>query len=123
MIDNRRGFTLVEFLVAIVILMVGMLGMLQAINIAMEKNLENVFRTEAVTLAEERMMEARTQLTSFIPVTMVQRRARGVLKNYSVWQNVNSVAGKSNEVVIVVKWHNKNSSASHTASSLITNPY
>jgi type IV pilus assembly protein PilV len=120
MTDNRHGFTLVEFLVAIVILMVGMLGLLQSINIAMDKNLDNVFRTEAVMLADERMMGARVNPSASAYSKMTTVNVRGLFKNYSVTQSINQPTLKSKEVIIRVDWRKKNSSYSHSVSSLIT---
>ena len=127
MTDNQHGFTRVEFLAAIVILMVGMLGMLQAVNVAMDKNLENVFRTEAVMLADERMMRVRTLAFASVSTTIatpakepVPRSTRGIFKNYSVQQIVNQVTGKSKEIIINVTWNKRKTSYSHSVSSLIT---
>ena len=52
---NNQGFTLIEFLVAIVILMVGLLGLLQTVNYAIVNNTTNQLRQEALLLADERM--------------------------------------------------------------------
>lgn len=58
--DNPRGFTLVEVMVSIIILMVGLLGMFQAINLAMDKNLENQLRQKGVEVAEQRMSDIKS---------------------------------------------------------------
>jgi type IV pilus assembly protein PilV len=129
MTDNQHGFTLVEFLVAIVILMVGMLGMLQAVNVAMDKNLENVIRTEAVILADERMMGVRAQAFASVSTTVsnppkekaeLRNKVGITFKNYSVQQIVNQVTGRSKEVIINVTWQKRKSPYSHTVSSVIT---
>lgn len=127
MIGNRNGFTLVEFLVAIVILMVGLLGMLQAINVAMDKNLDNIFRTEAVMLADDRMMMKRAKTFSSLSTTVanpasmqVQRTIRGVSKNYSVQEIVSQPTGNSKQVVVNVVWNKKNAQFRHSISSVVS---
>lgn len=120
MTDNKHGFTLVEFLVAIVILMVGMLGMLQAINVAMDKNLENVFRSEAIMMADERMMVVRVSPSVLAFSTMTTANIRGIFKNYSVIQTINQPTVKTREINIRVGWRKKNFTYSHSVSSLIT---
>jgi len=56
---NSGGFTLVEVIMAVLILLVGMLGLLQAVNLAMEVNLRNQVREEAVYVGERVMTELR----------------------------------------------------------------
>lgn len=56
---DKCGFTLIEVMVAILIMMVGMLGLLQAINLAIEVNLRNQLREEAVYLGERVINEMR----------------------------------------------------------------
>ena len=127
MINNRHGFTLIEFLVAIVILMVGLLGMLQAVNVAMDKNLETAFRTEAIMLADDVMMRTRTSSYDSVAVTVpsppatgVSRAVQGIFKNYSVQQIVKQPTTQSKEIIINVRWRKKNASYTHSLSSVIT---
>ena len=122
---NNSGFTLIEFLLAIVILSVGMLGMLQGINIAMDKNRDNVFRTEAVMLADERMMAVRALAVDSLSTTIAtppkESAGSRSFKSYSVQKIVTQVTGKSKEIVINVSWHKKKSSYNHSISSVVTN--
>jgi type IV pilus assembly protein PilV len=127
MIDEQQGFTLVEFLVAIVILMVGMLGMLASINIAMEKNLETAFRTEAIMVADDQMMHLRVRPFDSVsttvaspPKTLVTRDLRGIMKNYSVQKIVVQRTSQSKEITLNVTWHKKKEPYSHSISSVIT---
>lgn len=127
MTGNQQGFTLVEFLVAIVILMVGMLGMLASINVAMDKNLETAFRTEAVMVADDQLMRLRVRPFDSVsttvaspPKTLVTRDLRGIMKNYSVQRIVTQRTTQSKEIVLNVTWRKKKESYSHSLSSVIT---
>lgn len=128
MLNNKDGFTLIEFLVALVILMVGMLGMLQAINLAMDKNLESVFRNEAVMLADETIMtevrnksfESVSTTVASPPKTGALRNIQGIFKNYSVQKIVSQPTAKSKEVVINVTWKKKDVPYSHSVSTVIS---
>lgn len=130
MTDNRNGFTLVEFLVAIVILMVGMLGLLQSINLALHTNLENILRTEAVMLADDRMMSKRAKTFTAVSTNTtafnVPRDIRGIFKNYSVRETVSVVtttdlgAPRSKQIDIDVIWNIKNKRSTHSVSSIIS---
>jgi type IV pilus assembly protein PilV len=127
MISNEHGFTLLEFLVAIVILTVGLLGLLQCINLAMEKNLESMYRTEAVMLADARMMQKRSisfaSLSTTVanpPKILLGRDTRGVFKNYSVQEIITQSTTNSKEIVINVFWKKKDKSFSHSVSSFVS---
>ena len=124
---NKAGFTLIEFLVATLILMVGLLGMLTSVNVAMDKNLESVFRNEATTLADERLMLkkaiafASISATSASPAwTFQSRNIRGIYKNYSVQEIVNTPTSLSKEIIINVTWHKKGTKYSHSISSAVS---
>jgi prepilin-type N-terminal cleavage/methylation domain-containing protein len=54
-LSNKRGFTLIEMLVAMVIILVALLGLVQAAFLSIDNNLKNLLRDEAVRLAEEQM--------------------------------------------------------------------
>ncbi len=123
MTDSNQGFTLVEFMVAIVILMVGMLGMLQAITLAMDKNRDNLLRTEGIMLADERMMAVRALSFASVSTTATSPPKEAVsrgFKSYSVQKIVAQLTGRSKEVTINVTWRKKNSSYSNSISSLLT---
>lgn len=124
MINNRSGFTLVEFLVAIVILMVGLLGLLQTINVAIDQNLNNVFRNEAVTVVDEMMMKKRAKafdsLSTGVKAGVTTRNIRGILKNYSVAESVDSVTTNSKQISIEATWTKKNSRYNHSATSVVS---
>jgi len=53
--SSNRGFTLVEMLIAMVIILVALLGLVQAALLSIDNNLKNLLRDEAVRLAEEQM--------------------------------------------------------------------
>ena len=124
MISDNRGFTLVEFLVSLVILMVGLLGMLQGINLAMDKNVENALRNEALTVVDDRMMLKRAKqfdaLSTITSYTPLQRSYRGGFKSYSVQEVVSLATPNSKEVKITVAWKYRNKRNTHSVSSFIS---
>lgn len=127
MINNKSGFTLIEFLVAIVILMIGLLGMLSGVNLAIEKTVETSLRNEAITLADERMMHKRAKAFSAIstgtinaPQSETSRFFRGVYKNYSVQEIVTQSTPNSKEIILNVSWKFKNKKSTHSISSFVS---
>ena len=134
MTANNRGFTLIEFLVAMVILMVGLLGMLQTINLAMEQNTKTLFRNEAYAVANDRMILKRaigfsiSTTSATPPWTFVSRNARGIFKNYSIQEIVSRLTDSdplgrsqgSKQITVNVAWKNKQQRSTHTVSSVIS---
>lgn len=142
-LNKEDGFTLIEFCVAVLIMTVGLLGLLQAVNMATVHNLGSLLRNEAITLANDRMIRAKsrvvdaasfaalvsdtgstTNLANDIAVTntLVSRGARAGFANYSVVLTVGGLGITSKELNSRVVWRYKGNKLSHTVSSIVVNP-
>lgn len=129
--NKEAGFTLIEFCVATVIMMVGLLGLLQGVNIAIEQNLGNVLRNEAVSVADEQMVFVKTAAATAAGWTALAtlptadtaiRKVRGGSYTFTINKQVIVKSTKSSEVVIQVSWTYRNKSLSHKVTSLILSP-
>ena len=132
---NKSGFTLIEFCVAVLIMMVGLLGLLQAVNLATEHNLGTLLRNEAISLADEHMIAAKVMPFSSLgtATNYINRKTRAGFNNYSVVQTTqvshsvihpvtNVATATSQEVSVRVSWRYKGYKLDHTISTLIVNP-
>jgi len=113
---NNSGFTLVEVIMAVLILLVGMLGLLQAVNLAMEVNLRNQVREEAVYVGERVMSELRGRGFDNISASYVTystpSKIRGVSRKYGVQRSSVVLATESalpvtKQLEVVVTWNYK----------------
>jgi len=108
---NNGGFTLVEVMVAMIIMVVGMFGLLEAVNVAMEHNLRNHMRDEAIYVGESVMNDLRgkpfDKLSSSYSTRSVPSKLRGVVKNYSV-DSTTIGMGDSKQLQVIVRWTYKN---------------
>lgn len=126
--SNRGGFTLVEFLVAIVILMVGLLALLQTVNMAIDANGSNKKREGAVLLADQAMGRLRgTQYASVVTNSLsgeypnLQKKSYAGLGfvNYSVYNVVTALASNTKNVQVVVSWKEKGVRKSHALTTVM----
>ncbi len=124
-LNKQSGFTLIEFCVATLIMMVGILGLLQAVNMATSQNLSTVVRKEATMIADEQMVA--TKYGNYTSVksgslSVAPRKIRGGYSNYSVFRTVTAAGPSSKEVTISVRYRLKNKIQSHAISTLVVQP-
>ena len=132
MINNTSGFTLIEFMVATLILMVGLLGLLQVINVAMERNLETAFRNEAIVIADDIMMTQRGKNFDSIvslPKELVSPTAvnfkrdvkvGNIFKRYFAAVTVTNPTANSKQISVDLTWKYKSIDKSHQVSSAVS---
>ena len=122
--QNKIGFTLIEVLVAIVIMMVSLLGLLQAVNIAIEYNFRNQQRAEVVRVGEKVMNEMRAQpFGAFhpLPYSDVISEPSNIRARipYSVNRSVFSITtSQTDQYRVDVKYKYKNFSTNHSVVTL-----
>lgn len=122
---NNKGFTLVEFLAAMVIMMVGLLGLLQTVNYAINHNMSNQLRQEAAMLADDLMNQEKIKTFALIATPVVTgvtvpRVVNGAFRNYSVVQTNSDLTLQSKNIDIQVSWRYKNVRFNHSISSLVS---
>ena len=120
---KNKGFTLVEALVALVILAVLLLGLLSALIITYEHSTRNIMRDEAVKIANEYAETYRNMGIGNIPANQnitVNRKIRNSVVAFTVKiVSLDIVAGKIKQVKITVSWTYKGKTYSHTIETLV----
>lgn len=121
--QDNSGFTLIEFLVSIVILMVGLLGLLQAVNLSYSHNLQNQLRNEAVTVADSEMAgevaKGYDNASTSSRAINVSRKILNGMKNYSVVRT-GSTLQNSKEITYEIRWEYRGTRYTHNASGVIS---
>lgn len=118
--QNNAGFTLIELMVAMLVMLVGMLGVLKAAGVALEHNMKNHQREEVVRVADDIMNGMRTQpfAAVFNQITTVPSKLRMGNGRYRVSRTVSTMSSGSKQYQVDVRWAFKNFSTTHSIMSV-----
>ena len=140
---NKKGVSLVEIMIALVILLLVFLALMQTALVSIDANMKNVLRDEAVSIAEQRLNEARSlPFDSLVddaaalptpndcPATFavgerVQRDFRNIInKDFCTNMTVTplGVTGDTRQVNIRAIWNWKGEAFIHSITTLIRRP-
>ena len=124
---SNRAFTLVEVVVALVILMVGLLALLQTVNLSIVTNLQSEMRTQGTMIGEDRMarikslpfdnISASVEKTVTVPVAL-----RSTLVNFSVTKLVTDIPLNTKKIDVRVRWSHRGNIYEHVVSSVVAAP-
>lgn len=125
---------MVEVLIALVIFMIGMLGLLEAINVSIVSNIRNDMRTQAAAIAEGQLAQKKSLPYANITTTInkphtfaMPIKVRSAQLNYSITYYVDSIPTgaldpNAKRVNIGVRWSYKGNNYEHVVSSIVTRP-
>jgi type IV pilus assembly protein PilV len=110
-----------------VILMVGLLGMLKAINVSIVTNVRNEMRTQAASIAENLLASKKSlpfdNITTTNPKNLsVPIAMRSAVLNYTATYFVDTISSDSRRINIGVRWSYKGNNYEHVVTSIVTRP-
>jgi prepilin-type N-terminal cleavage/methylation domain-containing protein len=123
--SNKKGLTLVEVMIALVIVLLVFLALMQTALVSIESNTVNLLREEAVSVAEMKMNEVRN-----IPFDSLVSDASSVTRNirnisggftFSTSRTVTDLGVDNKQVNIVVTWQWKGNTYNHSITTLMRN--
>jgi type IV pilus assembly protein PilV len=118
-----KGFTLIEVMVAMLILLISMMALLWALSIAVEHNLKNQMMDEAVRIAEDRMNTLRGAAFAGLSdgSAVVARSFRNFAVQFTVrWTVENLSTNNSRALRVVVTWNWKGMDHQHAITSIVS---
>lgn len=139
---TEGGLTLIEMMIALVVLLLVSLAMMQTALVSIDANMTNVLRDEAVGIAEMRMNEARntvfdslasdsTSLPSGVdcPATFtidgsangqrIRRNIRNISNKDFCSRMRASGSGDTRQIDVEVRWRWKGQDYTHTISTIV----
>ena len=113
---NRKGVTLIELMVSLVILLIVSLALIKTQSLGLSTNVKNQLRDEAVNIAEMRMNQLRSlpftdtlihaDLTATAGVTevAVRRNFRGFFIDFTPRRTITNISTDAKQITITVSW-------------------
>lgn len=132
-LNKQSGFTLIEFLIATVIILVGMLGLLQSVNVALSSNRQNQMRNDAGLVMDKWLatelgrpfsnLSTTTPAGAFVPYGVDSRPVLSGYANFSVARDVKlyNNSPNSKEVNLEVSWHFRGTRTTYRGGGLVSN--
>lgn len=116
--SSSTGFTLVEVLMAMLIMTVGLLGLLQSVNVAYQHHLKDMLRKEATLLAEARMHDWCGRPFGNITTGQTyaeegEKQVSGAIWRFSVARKAEKVGNGAKKLQVQVAWMVRGESNKH----------
>lgn len=130
---NNRGMSLIEVMFALVLLLLSTLAMMKTGLLAVQTNMVNSLRDEAVSVAEERMNELKNELfsanatsillnpTGDVADATVVRKLRATSVTYTRTRRVDTITTTppARQVSVIVTWSYRGQTYTHGITSII----
>lgn len=123
-IQDKRGFTLIEIMISFIVILITMLGLLNLTAQVTAVSVKNTIRDEGIKVAEEIMTQQRALPYDNI-VTNTPANITRNLRNFSVtYSPTVSVTPYANAktIDVTVRWQYRGTPYSHTISSFVRRP-
>jgi type II secretory pathway pseudopilin PulG len=133
-LHSKNGMTLIEVLLALVILMIVSLAVMQTALVAMNANLQNSLRDEAVNIVDMRVNELRSAATgtqfdggdlatpsnpTITNETPISRSFRAFSVNYTPTRTVSSINTDTKQVTMSVAWLFRGRNYTHSVTTIM----
>jgi len=122
-IFNKKGVTLIEMMIALVILLVVSLALMQTALIGIKANLQNTLRDEAVSVAEMRINQLRSlpfdSISTAPAEAEVTRNFRGFTQIYTPTRTIDDINANSKQISILVSWTYRGKDYSHGVTTIV----
>jgi len=121
---SKKGMTLIEVMISLVILLFVSLAVMQTAVLGINTNLQNSIRDEAVNVADLRMNELRDTAFDGIsigtaPETGISRNFRGASVTYTPTRKVDKIDDNTKQITMSVAWIYRGKNYTHSATTIM----
>ncbi len=120
---DNRGMTLIEVLVALTLLSIVSVALIQSALLAINTNVINELRDEAVSVAEQRMNEIRNtpfaNIDTLPAETPVTRTIRAASRDFTLARQVSKINDYCKQITLTVSWSYKRVAYQHSVSTVV----
>lgn len=125
-LHNKKGMTLVEIMIALLLLMIVSMALLQTAVLGMRENLRNTIRDEAVNIADQRMNELRSSPTASYPIgtqaeAVIERKFRAFTMRFSPTRKVTQIGAdpSTRQITMSVSWIYSGMTFTHSVTTIV----
>ncbi len=124
LLSSAKGLSLVEVMMAFLVLLVTSLALMQTALVSIESNMKNVLRDEAASVAEQRLNDARSTpfdavVSDPTPPVVINRTLKNMQVSYNTTMVVNTLDVTNKQVGVTVTWPWKGVNYTHSATTII----
>jgi prepilin-type N-terminal cleavage/methylation domain-containing protein len=122
---NKKGVTLIEMMISLVILLIVSLALIKTQTLGLATNVKNQLRDEAVNIAEMRMNNLRSlpfndtlihaDLTATAGTTeaAIRRNFRGFFIDFTPTRTITNISTDAKQITVTVSWSYMGQASSH----------
>lgn len=124
---DNRGMTLIEILIAFALVTITAAALMKTTLLAMNTNVMNEMRDEAVNVAEQRMNDLRSTpfanplmtATAIVSDGTITRDIRGITCTYTLQRQISDINANSKQVSLTVTWSYRSQQYQHSIATVL----
>lgn len=120
---NKKGMTLIEMMIALVLLMLVSLAVMKTALLGINENMKNALRNEAVNVADQKMNELRN--TDFAVISLgtqtetgIDRTFRASSVTFTPARTVTQVNADAIQINVAVSWTYRGKDYTHSVTTI-----
>ena len=125
--QNSKGMSLIEVMIAIVLLMIVSMALMQTSLVGYQTNIQNALREEATRVADEEMSKQRdtayTALVAGTGTAVVARNFRGFAVDFTITTTITDISTvNSKQITVGISWPYRGKTYYHSITTIVGQP-
>jgi len=127
MLENAKsnnGFSLIELLVAMVIIGISIIGLMEMSAVVMNNNLKNEIRNTAIEILSNHVSDLSSRPYDNVPVGVLTKVETEAIRNYNeqftIVDNITLLSSGYKNIASKISWNYRNKSYNYTTNTVVT---